>query len=283
VLLFGDPLTARIDVLLDRRRIDPDLVRLQAPFPPFVPLSQTSSRRDRGDVTELQYTLTLQCLTIECLPPLAGKRYFVFPSTQVVYREPASSGSLVNEIPFRFPAVGLASRLSAEAVRAARKRTGPLRVIEGPAAGIGLQEAIQLMRDDARSLPAASFSIPPALLVAILLVAAVALAVGAAALVVRYVRPPPPGVRPEPPTPALSPLEHALGELDLALADGQVDRQRKALELLARELGHAGDKELASEARLLAWGHDSLRRDDARALARTVRLSLNGGQGGDAE
>src|SRR5205823_6487070 len=144
VLLFGDPLTARIDVLVDRHRIDPDLIRLQAPFPPFVPLSQTSSRRDRGDVTELRYTVTLQCLTIDCLPPLAEKRYFAFPSTQVVYREPASSGSFVNEIPVRFPPVGLASRLSAEAVRTARKRTGPLRVIEGPAPGIGLQDAVQL-------------------------------------------------------------------------------------------------------------------------------------------
>src|SRR5207244_4121611 len=75
VLLFGDPLTARIDILLDHSRIDPDLVRLQSPFPPFVPLSETSSRRDGGDVTELRYTITLQCLSLECLPPILRKRY----------------------------------------------------------------------------------------------------------------------------------------------------------------------------------------------------------------
>jgi len=90
-------------------------------------------------------------------------------------------------------------------------------------------------------------------------------------------------VKAAPLPPRVSPLEHALGELDFALADGEVDRQRKALELLARELGQSGEPELAREARQLAWGEGSLGRDDARALAQTVRVSLNGETGGDAE
>ncbi len=281
VLLFGDSLTARVDVLVDRHRIDPGRIRLQTPFPPFVPLSLTSSRRDRGDVTELRYTVTLQCLTLNCLPPLAGKRYFVFPPTQVVYR--VRGGSFANAILLRFSPVGVASRLSPEAVRAARRRTGPLRVVEGPAAGIGVQEAAQLARDTARTLPRASYSISPTLLVTILLVVAVALAVAAALVVMRYVRPPPPVTKPKPVLPPVSPLEHALDELDLALADGQVDRQRKALELLARELGQSGEDRLAREARELAWGDGALARDEAQALARTVRSSVDGGKDGDTE
>jgi hypothetical protein len=284
VLLFGDPMTARIDVLVDRRSVDPAMIRLQAPFPPFEPLSETSSRRDRGDVTELRYTMTLQCVTIECLPPLTRKRFFVFPLTQVVYREASRRGGFATTIPIQFPAVGVASRLSEDAIRTARRRTGPLRVIEGPASGVGLQEALRLVRDDSRQLPAASYNVSPTLLVAILLVLAGLLALAAVVLVVRYVRPPAAAtVRPTSPVLVLSPLEHALGELDVALADGQVDRQRKALELLAHELGRSGEDALAAEARQVAWGQGSVARDDAQMLARTVRLSLNGGRGGDPE
>lgn len=282
-LLFGDPLTARIDVFVDRSRIDPDQIRLQTPFPPFVPVSESSWRRDRGGVTELRYTITLQCLTIDCLPPLDGRRYFVFPQSEVLYREPAGSGGLVNTLPIRYRAVGLESGLNAEAVRAARRRSGRMRVLEGPAAGVDLQEAASLVRDESQRQPAASYRVSPILLVSILLVLAVSLAIAAVILVVRYVRPPAPAVKSRPAVPTLSPLEHALGELDLALADGQVGRQRKALELLASELSESGDDELAGDARELAWSQGSLARDQALALARTVRQSVNGGTGGDAD
>jgi hypothetical protein len=281
ILLFGDPLTARVVIVIDRRRIDPDGIRLQTPFPPFVPVSERSSRRDQGELTELRYTVTLQCLAVGCLPPIARKRYFAFPPTQVIYRE--RGGGSATLLLIRFPAVGVASRLSAEAVRAARRRTGALRAVEGPAAGISLQDAAQLVRDTARRLPPASYSISPTLLVTFLLVLALFLALAAIFVVARYVRPSPPPTKPKPVMPAMPPLEHALAELDLALANGQVDRQRKALELLARELVQSGEDGLAGEARELAWGDGSLARDHARALARTVRLSMNGKADGDAE
>jgi hypothetical protein len=281
VLLFGDPLTARVDVLVDRHRVDPAQIRLQTPFPPFVPLSLSSSRRDHGAVSELRYTLTVQCLALACLPPLTGKRYLVFPPTQVVYR--VRGGSFANTTLVRFPAIGLSSRLSPEAVRAARRRSGPLRAVEGPAPGIGLAEAAQLVRDTARTLPHASYSISPTLLVTVLFLLAAALAIAAVLVVMRYVRPPPPAAKPTPVLAPVSPLEHALDELDVALADGQVERQRKALELLARELGASGNDDLARDARELAWSDGTLARDQARTLASTVRSSVDGDSDGNTE
>jgi hypothetical protein len=276
VLLFGDPLTARFDVVVDRRRVTPDLVGLEASFRPFQPVSKTLTRRDRGDLTELDYTITLQCLTISCLPTLERKRTFTFPPAHVVFRQPRQVGSLPIEVPLRPPTVEMASQLSAEAIQAARRRSGLLRVIEGPAPGVGLEEADQLARDDSALLPAVSYRISPALLAAILLVLAGMLTVAAGALVMRQLRPGGPAPAPEPASPPVSPLAHALGQLDLALADGQVDQQRKALELLARELRHSGEAALARDARQLAWGEDSLARDEARSLAQIVRATVDG-------
>jgi hypothetical protein len=120
-----------------------------------------------------------------------------------------------------------------------------------------------------------------ALLVAILLAVAGLLALALAIVVVRYRRRPTAAATPEPtraPAPARrAPLEHALGELEHALADGQVDQQRKALELLASELGESGEDGLAGEARELAWSRGSLARDNVLVFARAVRRSVDGG------
>jgi len=124
-----------------------------------------------------------------------------------------------------------------------------------------------------------------ALLIAILLALAGLLALASAILVVRYRRRPTTAATPGParapadaPAPARrAPLKHALGELDHALADGQVDQQRRALELLASELGESGEDGLAGEARELAWSRGSLARDKVLAFARAVRRSVDGG------
>src|SRR5262249_27651447 len=73
VILFGDSLIARFDVAVDRRRINPDLVRLETSFVPFTPLAGGRSRRDNGSLTELRYVYTLGCDTAVCLPSMARK------------------------------------------------------------------------------------------------------------------------------------------------------------------------------------------------------------------
>ncbi len=118
------------------------------------------------------------------------------------------------------------------------------------------------------------------LLVAILVALAALLALAAAILLVRYRRRPTAAATPDPASPAASSVEHALGELEQALARGQVDQQRRALELVASELGDSGEDGLAGVARELAWSRGSLPRDDALAFARAVRRSVDGGTAG---
>jgi len=280
VLLFGDPLTARFDIVVDRRRLNPDLVRLETSFVPFTPVAEGRSRRDNGSLTELRYIFTLDCNEAACLPSMARKRQFVLSPARVLYREPARGGSLPAEVAIQMPSVEIASRLSATEVRMIQRRN-PLRVLDGPTIGLGIEDATLLIRDSSSELPPATYRVSPYLLVALLFALAALLTVGAAIVLLsrlRSERPPPP----PPPEPEIagSPLEHALGQLELALADGQVGEQRKALELLGRELRHSGNDTLARDARQLAWAADAPVRSEASALAETVRASMNGSQGG---
>lgn len=63
---FGDPLTARLRILVDRDRIDPDSIRVLARFAPWRDRT-TIERVDAGNVTALTYTIDLQCLTLFCV------------------------------------------------------------------------------------------------------------------------------------------------------------------------------------------------------------------------
>lgn len=62
---FGDPVTAHLRILLDRREVDPDRIRMLAFFRPWT--DRTSVVRiDQGNLTSLHYTIRLFCLTLSC-------------------------------------------------------------------------------------------------------------------------------------------------------------------------------------------------------------------------
>ena len=48
VVYFGDETTARIDIAVDRDKVDPDRVRIATDFRPFDRLGQHKTRRDAG-------------------------------------------------------------------------------------------------------------------------------------------------------------------------------------------------------------------------------------------
>ena len=68
VVLFGDTLTARLDVTLDRSKIDPGSVRVQAGFAPWKPVVPPKQvRRDgSGSSTYIGKTYVLRCLEGAC-------------------------------------------------------------------------------------------------------------------------------------------------------------------------------------------------------------------------
>jgi hypothetical protein len=97
----------------------------------------------------------------------------------------------------------------------------------------------------------------------------------AVAALLPYLRreaPAPPEPEPVPAGPELTPLQRALAGLQWARAFGAPREQRKALELLAEELEHADQVELAEEARALAWSPAPPGQAEMKALAGRVDM-----------
>src|SRR5262245_40620259 len=242
VLLFGDPLFARFNVVLDRRRVIPNTVRVQADFLPFLPAgSLVRTRRDHGDLTELTFTQPLRCNVQACLPPIDEKLEFTFSDPRITYRFRGVTGPFEQTeglIDVSLPPVSIASRLNTREVEE-RRAANPVLTFENVQSGLVAEDVIGLWRESSSTLPDPSYRISPALLTALLLMLAALSTAAAAVLAARQLRfaPAEAAVVEEAPPPPESPLDDALGQLDLALANGHIDEQRKALELLARELG----------------------------------------------
>src|SRR4051812_2722452 len=64
---FGDPLGARLDLLLDPAAIDVDSVRVRARFDPWR-VAGSAIRQTQGDGVLLSYRYKLDCLEQGCLP-----------------------------------------------------------------------------------------------------------------------------------------------------------------------------------------------------------------------
>jgi hypothetical protein len=112
------------------------------------------------------------------------------------------------------------------------------------------------------------YSISPTLLFVLLLAGSAALLAVAGVLTFRFG--PRFGRRARP----LTPLERALALVERSRRTGVVPDQRKALELLAHELGRSGEEELALSARVLAWSEPGPHDDATVALAGEVRETL---------
>src|SRR5262245_532535 len=68
-IYFGDTITARVDVLADRRQVDAGSIRLGASFQPWQQLDQArSSLGESGAVAHRTWSFTLVCLAVTCLP-----------------------------------------------------------------------------------------------------------------------------------------------------------------------------------------------------------------------
>jgi hypothetical protein len=240
-LSFGDPLSARVGVLVDPRRVDVGSVRLRPRFAPWRIVSSSAERRSAAG-TLLTYRYTLECLSPACLPgrTLAERRFL--PAV-VSYR---SAGGRLARTPVEWPSYRVATRL-----------TSP---------DIG-DPTVHLAAD--RSLLPVSFRIAPHTLQALFAALAAVLLLTAGALV--YVALPP---RRAPTEPDLPPLERALRLVRASTANGYPAERRKALGGLARELRAEGRGDLAQAAVRLAWSPHPPSSEAASAFADRVEESL---------
>lgn len=219
---FGDTVPVGVDVLVPRRSVDPQTVRLDASFAPYRVIGRVAARRtDDGPTTLLRYRLTLECLRPECLPERDGSP-FLLPSALVRYQGATGApGRLI----VSWPPLAVATQLGA------------------------LDAAELKWRDGLNPPPAFDYRMPPRLLAVLL----AALALGAALGSIRLLLPRIAAALPDARAPdRLGVLERALAAVRHAARGEDTGERRRSLDLLARELG-SGRRREAPAAQQLAW------------------------------
>jgi hypothetical protein len=237
---FGDPLTARLRILVDRDTIDPDSIRVLARFQPWRDLT-TIERVDAGDLTALTYTTQLHCLTLSCV---AFEREY---NPRLIGARITSDRGRVVEV--NWPEVSIATRV-------------PPREFVPENTGEEAQDWPPKWRATV-ALPEPTYHVSPALLTW-LLAGVGALLVGASGiaglLLLRRGR----LVRER----EVTQLDRALELLRGARSD---EERRAALEALALALDTELDQELAEPARALAWSQSRPSETAAERLAELAR------------
>jgi len=251
VHLFGEPVVARIDVVMDGDQVDPADVVVKSDFKPYETVGTTKvEREDLGRFTHLRYTTTLRCLEIDCIPntfkysdvPISQtpelplfpenqqrdeKRRYDFAPTLVTDGEGEGAKTLGRVV---WPPLRSLSRIN---------------WYDSSVVGQGFPFA-----SNVTPLPETSYRISPTLLGVLLLALALALVGLPVGYLVRSRR-----ARRDPKTgtaPHLSPLERALALVEWASRRPSVDERREALEALAYELDGEGG-ETADRARAQGW------------------------------
>jgi hypothetical protein len=260
IVLFGDTIEARIEVVVDPARVDPGSVRVAAAFSPWeIVGAPTRARTDTVAMTRLRTTYVLRCLSVLCLSP-GQSTQTVFPPARMTYTPTRRAGR------------------AAEA-RAARINWAVTTVFSrfSTSSFEGRQGLATPWHADLLTFPALSVRMPLGLLLAVLVGSGVLLVVASGALVYaawprRVVATPPEPE--EPPPPALTPLEQALALLEDAARSNGAEERRRSLELVAEVLEEWGDTELARAARDLAWSESNPAVEQTSNLATRVRESL---------
>lgn len=262
--LFAEPIVARVELVLDRAKLDPDRIQVRMRFAPYRPVGPLQvSRRHIGDLVHIVYAATLRCLHAECIAPRfrtalgeqeggRAERYtFRFAPARILYEDKPLLAR-------RFPAVEVVSRLNTARLEAAD---------QAGATGTGYTASLEP--------PSPTYRMAPEWIAAVALAVAFVLFLFPAALAGRFVlarwrasR------RPR----QLSPLERALVLVEWTgrQADGEHER-RKALEALADALERGGARPLAETTRTFAWAEEAPARERADELAAEARVTLGGG------
>jgi hypothetical protein len=261
IVLFGDTIRARVDVVLDSERVDPVSLRIATAFSPWEIVGEPHrTQRSSGSTTYVASTYTLRCFAPACVPS-GQSAALEFSDARVSYTPPGRPDAR-DSIEASWPVLTVYSRFSTAAAESGSPG--------GPQAAPWRAEVF--------SMPAVTHRFPPAVIVGVAGVLGVLFALGGAALVYlawpRREPPPPPEPEPEP-VPLLTPLEQALMLLeDAAREDGAEDR-RRSLELVAEVLEEHDDaRDLALSAKVLAWSERDPAVEDTSGLAARVRTKL---------
>lgn len=268
--LFGDPVVARLDIVLDPVQFDPDGLQVRLRFEPYESVGPVEETRSEvGQLVHLRYRTTLRCLHMDCIAPQtqsvlggqeegrAERHTIQFEPIEIRYGTRGAGRVLLTE---QFPAVQVVSRIN----------TAQASSLD-PDARPGSQGVFAASVEP----PAPTYRVRPELLVGIALAAAFLAALLPVVLVWRLLNARWLAARRQPP---LSPLDRALALIDWTgrRDDGGEDR-RKALEALAAVLESGGAQPLAASTRALAWAEESPARERAAEAGSDGRRALDRG------
>ena len=258
VHLFGDPLTAHVAVVADRKWVAPANVRVIVHFHPYHPAGPpTVTRTSNGRLLQLTWTWKLRCLTEKCLPQMKGSddaHVFGFSPAHVEYLSP--TGQVRYVLNARFPHIAVLSELSPAEV-----------------AAIGNRQ----LRWYARLTPVARphYRLSPSLLFWLSLALAAVLGATGLALAGRWAWQFRPARAAQAPLRGSS-LERALTLFFWARAHDDETLQRKALERVADELPY-DVHDLSETARALAWSEETPEEDEVQEISERAGISRRNG------
>lgn len=265
VHLFGEPVEAQVDVILDRSKVDPTDVRLQTGFEPYDEVGERRvERRDIGRFSLLRYSATLSCLSEECIPRTAAGETTV---SQLPGLPPFLPGQQRDEkVKYQFPPALLVEEAGSADRTLGRVVWAPLRSLSR----INWYDSNVVGQDfpfgaTVTPLPEPDYRISPTLLGVSLLLLAFALVAVPVGLLWRSRRQ---RAAPAPKAPSLSPLERALALVEWASRRPSVEERREALEVLAFELDA---DERAAKAREKGWSPPSPEPADMTELVAAIR------------
>lgn len=272
VHLFGEPVVAQVDVIVNRAKVDPADVRLETDFEPYESVGETrEERQDIGDFTVIRYTTTLNCLNQFCIPRTAAGETTV---SQLPGLPPFLPGQQRDEkVKFEFPPAVLVADAEPKDRTLGRVVWSPLRSLsrvnwyDSSVVGQGFPFVTTTT-----PLPEPGYRVSPVLLGLGLLAVALALLALPVWLVrsLRRSRAVPKVER----EPSLTPLEHALRLVEWASRRPSVDERREALEALAFELGHGDDgDDSATRARRQGWSPPAPETEAMTDLVESIRKS----------
>ena len=267
---FGDTITAKVEVTVDRSRVDPDSIQVNTDFTPWKAAGAPEVvRRDGSSTTYLERRYTLRCLESFCTTQDA-EAVQDFRAARITYTslDDAPGGAGTRTMQAAWPEVLVTARYAP------------------PSASQSARQPPTRWQANLLSLPAATYRVGPWVVVAVLLVIAGLLAAAAVLIVVRT-RPRADAAPVAAPTvasggPVITPLEYALALLeDPARVNGSGD-QRRALELVADGLVVHGDGALGRIARALAWSRPVPKIEETSGLARKARAVFGRREEADA-
>lgn len=224
--LFGERVSARVEVVYDTTRVRRDSIQVDPSFAPYRVLERRESHDSFGHVGRLRFDFALECLTARCLPRKSG--LVQFPRTRLEYSSRAVP--VQQRLAVDWPRLRVAPRVGGDDLQ-----TLPFQA-------------------NARDLPAVSYRIRPRTFAAAGYSVAAVLGLAGLLLLLRTL-----GARAHLAR-ALAGRRSGLTALQRALAlvrrdteRGEHHGSRRALERLAAELRHTSEPGLARDASRLAW------------------------------